>query len=68
MQSNDLIETYMDVYGRSKDLVSEKEGIECNNMVKQYKKWWTLMVLQRKTNNNIIQIGHQFLIIHTEYQ
>ena len=68
MQSNDLIETYMDVYGRSKDLVSEKEGIECNNMVKQHKKWWTLMVLQRKTNNNIIQIGHQFLIIHTEYQ
>ena len=38
MQSNDLIETYMDVYGRSKDLVSEKEGIECNNMVKQHKK------------------------------
>ena len=35
MQSIDLIETY--VYGTSKDLVSEKEEIECNNIIKQYK-------------------------------
>ena len=36
MQSIDSIETY--AYGRSKDLVSEKEEIKCSNKIKQYKK------------------------------
>ena len=36
MQSIDLIETYL--YGRSTDLVSDKEEIKCNNIVKRYKK------------------------------
>ena len=36
MQSIDLIETY--ICGTSKDLVSEKEEIKCNNITKQYKK------------------------------
>ena len=36
MQSIDLIETY--AYGTSKDLVSEKEEIKCNNIIKRYKK------------------------------
>ena len=36
MQSSDLIETF--AYGTSKDLVSEKEEIECNNITKLYKK------------------------------
>ena len=35
MQSIDSVETY--VYGTSKYLVSEKEEIECNNIIKQYK-------------------------------
>ena len=35
MQSIDLIETY--VYGMSKDLVSKKEVIECNNTIKRSK-------------------------------
>ena len=35
MQSIDLIETY--AYGTSKDLVSEKEEIKCNNIIKRYK-------------------------------
>ena len=35
MQSIDSIETY--TYGTSKDLVSEKEEIKCNNTMKQYK-------------------------------
>ena len=35
MQSIDSIETY--AYGTSKDLVSEKEEIKCNNIIKQYK-------------------------------
>ena len=47
MQSIDLIETY--ICGTSKDLVSEKEEIKCNNITKQYKKWLTLMMLQKKT-------------------
>ena len=36
MQSIDSIETY--VYGTSKDLVSEKEEIKCDNIIKRYKK------------------------------
>ena len=36
IQSIDLIETY--TYRTSKDLVSEKEEIKCNNIIKQYKK------------------------------
>ena len=35
MQSINLIETY--VYGTRKDLVSDKEGINCSNIIKQYK-------------------------------
>ena len=33
--------------GTSKDLVDEKEEIKCNNIIKRYKKWLTLM-LQKK--------------------
>ena len=47
MQSIGLIETY--VYGTSKVLVSEKEEINCINIIKQYKKRLTLMMLQKKT-------------------
>ena len=36
MQSIGSIETY--AYGTSKDLVSDKEGIKCNNIIKRYKK------------------------------
>ena len=35
MHSIDLIETY--AYGTSKDLVSKKEQIKCNNILKRYK-------------------------------
>ena len=35
MQSVDLIETY--AYGKTKDLVSEKEEIKCNSIIKWYK-------------------------------
>ena len=47
MQSFDSIETY--VYGMSRDLVSEKEEIKCSNIIKRYKKWLNLMILQKKT-------------------
>ena len=47
MQSFDLIETYAD--GTSKDLVSEKEEIKCNNIIMKHKKWLILMMLHRKT-------------------
>ena len=36
MQSIDSIQTY--TYVTSKDLVSEKEVIKCNNIIKRYKK------------------------------
>ena len=35
MQSIDSVETY--AYGTSKDLVSEKGVIKCNNIIKRYK-------------------------------
>ena len=43
MQSTDSIETY--AYGTSKDLVSDKEEIKCNNIIKWYKKLLTLLML-----------------------
>ena len=47
MQLIDLAETY--AYGWRKSLVSEREEIKCNNKIKRYKKWLTLMMLQKKT-------------------
>ena len=35
MQSIDSIETY--TYGTSKDLVSDKDEIKCNNIIKRHK-------------------------------
>ena len=35
MQSIDSVETY--AYGTRKNLVSEKEEIKCNNVIKRYK-------------------------------
>ena len=43
MWSIDFKETY--VYGTNKVLVSEKEEIICKNIIKQYKKWLTFMML-----------------------
>ena len=65
MQLIDSTETY--VYGMSKDLGSKKEEIKYNNVIKRYKTWLTLMMLQKKTKINIIQIDHKFLIIHREH-
>ena len=42
MPSFDLIETY--AYWTSKDLVSEKEIIKCDNIT-QMQKWLTLMIV-----------------------
>ena len=43
IQPVDSIETYE--YGKSKDLVSNKEEIKCDNIIKRCKKWLTLMML-----------------------
>ena len=45
MQSFGSIETF--VYGTSKDLVTKNEEIRCNNIINRYKKWLTLMMLQK---------------------
>ena len=65
MQSIGLIEA--NAYGTSKDLVSEKGEIKCNNIMKQYKEMINFETLERKTKKIIIQIGRKFLIIHTKY-
>ena len=46
MESIDSIET--DAYGTRTGLVSEKEEIKSNSIIKWYKKWLTLMMLQKK--------------------
>ena len=43
MQSFNSVGTYK--YGMSKDLVSEKVDLKCNNIIKRYKKQLTLMML-----------------------
>ena len=48
IQSIHSIETY--AHGTSKDLISEKKQIKCNNIIKRYKNdSKTLMMLQKKT-------------------
>ena len=37
MQLIDSIETY--AYGTSKNVVTEKEEINCNDIIKRYRKW-----------------------------
>ena len=64
MQSIDSIETY--AYGTSQDLVSKKEEIKCNKIIKWWQKLLILMMLQKKTENKIIRIDQKLLIIHTE--
>ena len=59
MQSIDSKETY--AYRTSQGLVSRKEEIKYNNIIKRHKKWLTLMMLQKKTRKNIIQIGLEVL-------
>ena len=43
MQSIDLVET--NAYETTKDLISEKQESKCNNIIKRYKKWLTLVML-----------------------
>ena len=43
IQSIDSIETH--AYGKSKDLVSDNKEIKCNNIITQYQKRLTLMML-----------------------
>ena len=47
IQSIDSVEKY--AFGTSKDIVCQKEEIKCNNIIKQYRKWLTMMILQKKT-------------------
>ena len=64
----DSIETY--AYGTTKHLASDKEEIKCNNMIKRYKKWLTLMMLykrkQKAYNPNWPKIpGHLYRLLIT---
>ena len=43
----DPTETY--THRTRRDLIWNKEETKCNNIVKQCKKWLTLMMLQKKT-------------------
>ena len=60
IQSSDSLAPY--TFGTRRELVYKKEENKCNDEIKQCSQWLTLMV-----KKNIIQTGHKFLIIHTEY-
>ena len=47
MQPIDSIETC--ACGMNKDLVCKKEEIKCNDIINQYEKCLTLIILQKKT-------------------
>ena len=47
MQSIDSVEKYTN--GTSKDLICKKGETKCNNLIKQCKKWLTLIMLQKNT-------------------
>ena len=64
MQSIDLIEK--NAYGMIKDLVSKKETLTRKNIIKQYKNYLTLIILQKKTKK-IIQVGDKFLTIYRKF-
>ena len=52
-----MIETY--AFGTSKGLISEKEEIKWNNIIKQYKNdyfWWSCQRKHKKTYPNWLQI------------
>ena len=59
-----LIEIYE--YGTNDEITQRKEEIKSNNIIKQYKKWLILMMLQNKKQIGIIQIGRNILIIHAK--
>ena len=63
MRSIDSIET--DAYGTRKNLICKKEKIKCNNIIIQ--KCLILIILQKKTYKDIIQIWQTFLTIRIEY-
>ena len=65
MQSIDSIEAY--VHRTSKGSVSDKEEIKCKDIIKGKKNDYCLRYCKGKHKKNIIQIGHKFLIIHTDY-
>ena len=46
-QSIDSTETY--AYGTNEDVIHKKEKIKYINIIKHYKKWLTMMMLQKKT-------------------
>ena len=63
MRSIDSIET--DAYGTRKNLICKKEKIKSNNIIIQ--KCLILIILQKKTYKDIIQIWQTFLTIRIEY-
>ena len=67
IQSKDSIGTYA-YYETNKEITRKNKEIICLNMIKKYKYWLNMVMLQKQTKNTIIQIGHEMLIMSTEYQ
>ena len=65
MQSIDSIETY--ACGMSKDVVSEKKEIKCNNIIKWYKNDDDDDDVTKENIKKHNPNWPQILIIHTEY-
>ena len=63
IQSINSVETY--AYGVNKEATQKKEEIKRNNIIKQYKKWLTLLY-QKRYQRTYSELGHihKLLVIH----
>ena len=52
---------------RKSERIHKKQKININNTPKRIPKMVNFDDFRKKKQKNIIQIGHNFLIIHTEY-
>ena len=63
-QSINSVKTY--AYGVNKEATQKKEDIKRKNIIKQYKKWLTLLH-QKRCQRTYSELGHihKLLVIHT---
>ena len=52
MQLIDLVET--NKFGTNEGIIHRKEETKWNNIIKEYEKWLTTMMLEKKPQTNII--------------
>ena len=67
IQSINSIETYIYIYGTSKDFICKKEKLKQLRIIKAVPKCLSFIMSQMKTYKKIIQNGQKLLTIRMEY-